>query len=80
VILWAWSSAAPGITGAGVSDDQERAARAAAQWMTAHGAPRALLEQVRTALAPDLIDGYMRTGARMALIRHGNGHVTWTPA
>jgi hypothetical protein len=80
MILWAWSSTAPGITGAGVSDDQERAARAAAQWMTAHGAATALLEQVRTALASDLIDGYMRTGARLAAVRHGNGHVTWTQA
>jgi alkylhydroperoxidase family enzyme len=80
MILWAWSSTAPGVTGAGVSGDEERAAQAAVEWMTAHGAARALLEQVRTALASDLTDGYMRTGARMAAVRHRNGDVTWIPA
>lgn len=46
MMAWAWTSQAPRAGGCGLSDDQEKAQKAAAKWMDAHGAERAVVEQV----------------------------------
>jgi hypothetical protein len=46
MMAWAWKSDAPTAGGCGPSDDQEKAKKAAAKWMDAHGADRAVVEEV----------------------------------
>lgn len=47
MIGWAWDGVAPGVTGCGVSDDEERARRAAEAWLAANPGGTALLGLAR---------------------------------
>jgi hypothetical protein len=79
--MWTWDACVPGGGGGGASDDEQRARQVAEEWMRAHRAPTATVEQVRLVLgAANLLTRYERTGIRLAARFHGNGRITWAPA
>ncbi len=78
--MWTWDAFAPGRSGGGASDDEQRARQAAEAWMRANQAETASLDQVRLALGSgSLLTHYERTGIRLAAERHRNGRITWRP-
>jgi hypothetical protein len=78
--MWTWDACVPGRSGAGASDDEQRARHTAEEWMRVHQAPTATVEQVRLALGSrNLLTHYERTGIRLAARVLGRGRITWEP-
>lgn len=79
--LWTWDSSVPGAEGAGVCDDEDRAKRAAAAWMTAHGADSGVVELVRLAAGGrTMVPHHEPTGVTLRARRGRDGRVRWAPA
>ena len=78
MMAWAWKSQAPSAGGCGLSDDQGRAQQAAANWMDAHGADRAVLEKVLI-VYDAWIPLYVPVGSSRSFEadRDGSGAVRW---
>jgi hypothetical protein len=80
-LLWSWDASAGSASGCGVSDDPDRARRAAAEWMRAHDAATAVLERVRLgAWAGGFGTVYEHTGDRLQGTMRRGGRVTWSRA
>lgn len=80
-LLWSWSASGPETSASGVCHDLARARRTAAEWMRAHGADAALLEEVRLAIgARSLLSHHERTGVALRARRGRDGRVRWRPA
>jgi hypothetical protein len=75
--MWEWDCSAPGRSGGGVRDDEERALQAAEAWMREHRASAARV-------APVLLDvvelAYVPAGQALEAVQHGDNRITWRQA
>ena len=80
-VMWTWDASAPGAAGSGVCGDEERARRAASEWMRDHGAAAGVAREVRLAVgALTLVPQHEPTGVALRARRGRDGSVRWTPA
>jgi hypothetical protein len=80
-VMWTWDASAPGAAGSGVCSNEERARRAASEWMRDHGAAAGVATQVRLAVgARTLMQIHQPTGVALRARRGRGGSVRWTPA
>jgi hypothetical protein len=77
-VMWTWDASAPGVAGAGVCDDEDRARRAAAEWMRANGADSGSAAEVRLAAGGrTLVPHHEPTGVALRARRGRDGRVRW---
>lgn len=80
MIVWLWDASVPARCGRGVTDDEERARRAAETWLRSGDAGGARVEKALTVLGcVTLTVAYERTGEGWAAQRGRDGQITWTP-
>jgi hypothetical protein len=75
---WAWEGTAPGATGCGVSDKEDRARLAAEAWLKANPGATAVLDTARLADGTTTLSAYWaRDGQARRSRRLRDGRITW---
>jgi len=75
---WEWEAAAEGVTGCGVSDDEDRARKAAEAWLRANPEGTAVLGAARLAVGTTTLSAYWaRAGRARRSRRLRDGRIVW---
>jgi len=75
---WAWEATALGAGGCGVSDDEDRARRAAEAWLAAHPGAVAVIDTARLAYGTSTLAAcWARDGRPARSRRLPDGRITW---